>query len=223
VTASAGERLAAFAPKRAGSRSTGDQRRAAGAELRADRRLSQLSLEVQVRPCGPGADRPAPCAGLQVGAHRAVRSSIAATPVARSWPGRLEASFVAAWSNEGFLTREHEEARLSAGRAALARFGPTSLRRAASSPPTSSASSRSVSTVTGSRPLGPRRHRGGGGPGATSDGIAARRRVLLGSVVGRCGRADAAAAPTRTGDDHRLQSSDVRDPAVGARARDRSS
>ncbi|HSS36557.1 MAG TPA: PD-(D/E)XK nuclease family protein, partial [Patescibacteria group bacterium] len=34
----------------------------------------------------------------------------------------LEASFVAAWSNEGFLTREHEEARLSSGRAALARF-----------------------------------------------------------------------------------------------------
>ncbi len=34
----------------------------------------------------------------------------------------LEAAFQAAWSSEGFLTREHEEARLKAGRAALARF-----------------------------------------------------------------------------------------------------
>ena len=34
----------------------------------------------------------------------------------------LVAAFEAAWTNEGFLTREHEEARLAAGRAALARF-----------------------------------------------------------------------------------------------------
>ncbi len=34
----------------------------------------------------------------------------------------LLAAFEAAWSNEGFLTREHEEARLEAGRAALRRF-----------------------------------------------------------------------------------------------------
>jgi DNA helicase II / ATP-dependent DNA helicase PcrA len=34
----------------------------------------------------------------------------------------LEAAFDRAWSNEGFLTREHEEARLAAGRAALRRF-----------------------------------------------------------------------------------------------------
>jgi DNA helicase-2/ATP-dependent DNA helicase PcrA len=34
----------------------------------------------------------------------------------------LLASFDRAWSNEGFLTREHEEARLAAGRAALRRF-----------------------------------------------------------------------------------------------------
>ena len=34
----------------------------------------------------------------------------------------LLAAFDAAWSNEGFLTREHEEARLAAGRAALLRF-----------------------------------------------------------------------------------------------------
>jgi DNA helicase-2/ATP-dependent DNA helicase PcrA len=34
----------------------------------------------------------------------------------------LVATFEAAWRNEGFLTREHEEARLAAGRAALRRF-----------------------------------------------------------------------------------------------------
>jgi len=34
----------------------------------------------------------------------------------------LFAAFGRAWSNEGFLTREHEEARLAAGRAALRRF-----------------------------------------------------------------------------------------------------
>ena len=34
----------------------------------------------------------------------------------------LCASFEAAWSSEGFLNREHEEARLEAGRAALRRF-----------------------------------------------------------------------------------------------------
>jgi DNA helicase-2/ATP-dependent DNA helicase PcrA len=34
----------------------------------------------------------------------------------------LVAAFELAWSNEGFLTREHEEARLAAGRAALLRF-----------------------------------------------------------------------------------------------------
>jgi DNA helicase-2/ATP-dependent DNA helicase PcrA len=34
----------------------------------------------------------------------------------------LLAAFEAAWSNEGFVSREHEEARLGAGRAALRRF-----------------------------------------------------------------------------------------------------
>jgi DNA helicase II / ATP-dependent DNA helicase PcrA len=34
----------------------------------------------------------------------------------------LDAAFDRAWSNEGFLTREHEEARMAAGRAALRRF-----------------------------------------------------------------------------------------------------
>src|SRR5436190_17824109 len=34
----------------------------------------------------------------------------------------LFAAFEAAWTSEGFLTREHEDARLEAGRAALRRF-----------------------------------------------------------------------------------------------------
>jgi ATP-dependent DNA helicase UvrD/PcrA len=40
----------------------------------------------------------------------------------------LIASFEAAWTNEGFLTRQHEEARLDAGRAALRRFRHDQLR-----------------------------------------------------------------------------------------------
>ena len=40
----------------------------------------------------------------------------------------LIAAFDRAWSNEGFLTREHEEARLAAGRAALRRFREEQLR-----------------------------------------------------------------------------------------------
>ncbi len=40
----------------------------------------------------------------------------------------LDAAFERAWSNEGFLTREHEEARLAAGRAALRRFREGQLR-----------------------------------------------------------------------------------------------
>jgi DNA helicase-2/ATP-dependent DNA helicase PcrA len=39
----------------------------------------------------------------------------------------LDAAFDRAWSNEGFLTREHEEARLAAGRAALHRFRESQL------------------------------------------------------------------------------------------------
>jgi ATP-dependent DNA helicase UvrD/PcrA len=34
----------------------------------------------------------------------------------------LDEAFAAAWSNEGFMSRDHEEARLAAGRAALRRF-----------------------------------------------------------------------------------------------------
>ncbi len=40
----------------------------------------------------------------------------------------LEAALVAAWTSEGFLTREHEDARLAAGKAALRRFRADQLR-----------------------------------------------------------------------------------------------
>ncbi len=46
----------------------------------------------------------------------------------------LVASFEAAWTNEGFLSREHEDARLEAGRAALRRFREDQLRPAARIP-----------------------------------------------------------------------------------------
>ncbi|HEY3334429.1 MAG TPA: ATP-dependent DNA helicase [Candidatus Limnocylindrales bacterium] len=41
---------------------------------------------------------------------------------------QLYASFQAAWTNDGFLSREHEEARLEAGRSALVRFREQQLR-----------------------------------------------------------------------------------------------
>jgi DNA helicase II / ATP-dependent DNA helicase PcrA len=46
----------------------------------------------------------------------------------------LDAAFDRAWSNEGFLTREHEEARLAAGRAALHRFRLEAMQPGASMP-----------------------------------------------------------------------------------------
>jgi DNA helicase-2/ATP-dependent DNA helicase PcrA len=46
----------------------------------------------------------------------------------------LYASFVAAWQSEGFLSREHEEARLEAGRASLRRFREEQLAEGAVQP-----------------------------------------------------------------------------------------
>ena len=64
-------------------------------------------------------------------------------------------AFEAAWTNEGFVTREHEEARLEAGRAALRRFRAAQLAPGRGrSRPTSSASSASRSTATGSAAAG---------------------------------------------------------------------
>ena len=59
-------------------------------------------------------------------------------------------AFEAAWKNDGFLSREHEEARLEAGRAALRRFRDDQLQPGARSRPGSSGSSASSSTATGS-------------------------------------------------------------------------
>jgi DNA helicase-2/ATP-dependent DNA helicase PcrA len=46
----------------------------------------------------------------------------------------LDTAFERVWSNEGFLTREHEEARLAAGRAALRRFRGQQLQPGAAVP-----------------------------------------------------------------------------------------
>jgi DNA helicase-2/ATP-dependent DNA helicase PcrA len=43
----------------------------------------------------------------------------------------LDEAFAAAWSNEGFMSRDHEEARLAAGRAALRRFREAQLHEGA--------------------------------------------------------------------------------------------
>ena len=118
----------------------------------------------------------------------------------------LLAVFEAAWSNEGFLSREHETARLEAGRAVAARCSASpSSSPAPSSRHGSSASSRSRSVATGSagastastscrsrrpRTRSPASSRRGSGPVRP-----ARRR----------GRADARAARAGGGDDHRLQ------------------
>ncbi len=47
---------------------------------------------------------------------------------------QLFASFEAAWTNDGFLSREHEEARLAAGREALRRFRAAQLEPGAITP-----------------------------------------------------------------------------------------
>ena len=59
--------------------------------------------------------------GLAV--HNAIRAYY--RQVLNGWPVRVEdvwAAFEASWQSEGFISREHEESRLAAGREALARF-----------------------------------------------------------------------------------------------------
>ena len=74
----------------------------------------------------------------------------------------LAASFEAACTSEGFLTREHEEARLAAGKAALRRFREDQLKPDAVIPVVRRAG---VQLQPGRRPdprsLGPGGHRGG--------------------------------------------------------------
>ena len=59
-------------------------------------------------------------------------------------------AFTAAWRSEGFLSREHEEARLAAGRTPCDGSATSSCVPGPSSPPTSNASSASCSTATAS-------------------------------------------------------------------------
>ena len=131
----------------------------------------------------------------------------------------LDEVFESAWSNEGFVSREHEEARLDGrpgGAAPVPRRRSSSRTR--SSRPTSSASSASRSAATGSA---------AGGTGSTS--CPSRRGAPVAAAAPR--RADAV-APTssrrRSGSSGRervtitdYKSSDVRDPAKARqRARD---
>ena len=122
----------------------------------------------------------------------------------------------AAWTNEGFLTREHEEARL-----APAASAPPVPRGAAQagrgrSRPTSSASSASASTATGSAAAG---------TGSTSSRptTAARRgrRTAPRRAPRRHRRADARPDRPRAGHDHRLQVERRPRPGQGPPARPR--
>ena len=99
----------------------------------------------------------------------------------------LAAAFEAAWRNEGFVSREHEEARLEAGRAALRRFREEQLAPGAVDPGLRGARVR----------LHPRRR-----PGPGPDGSRGRdppRRRARGQGGGRQGRAFARRARPRGG------------------------
>ena len=90
------------------------------------------------------------------------------------------AAFERAWTNEGFLTREHEEARLAAGRAALRRFREEQLRPGSRRPRLRRARVHlHPRRRPDPRPLGPGRHRAGRGDAeaaraARSRAVAAR-------------------------------------------------
>ena len=123
----------------------------------------------------------------------------------------LVASFVAAWRSEGFLSREHEEARLEAGRASLRRFREEQLRPGRSSRPTWSGSSASCSTGTGSA---------AGTTGWTSSRATGRRprcRGRLDEPADDAAAADVVEPTMFTYPEHVVitdyKSSDVRDPA----------
>jgi DNA helicase-2/ATP-dependent DNA helicase PcrA len=122
----------------------------------------------------------------------------------------LIAAFEAAWSGEGFLTREHEEARLEAGRMALRRFRVEQLAPGAVVP--AHVEEDFTFVLDGDRVRG-RWDRvdvePSGGPG---EALGDRARAHGGAVT--------AGAPTVTITDYK--SSDVRDPAR-ARARARAS
>ena len=216
------DRIAA-APSRPHARAptpSGADERAALAELLRDRRLPDLPAEVQVRPRPAGADRAAPRDDLRLGAAQGGPGvPPAPRPGRRHDRGRAVAAFEAAWTNEGFLTREHEEARLEAGRAALRRFrdgaapaggGDPGLRRAGVQ--------LQPRRRPDPRPLGPGRHRARGrtpdrGRSAATSRAAAQSPTRVSPTLGLTGRERVTITD--------YKSSDVRDPAVARqRARD---
>ena len=104
-------------------------RRAAPPELLRRRRLPHVPAQVQVRPRAAGAARPASRADLRLGAPQGGPGVPSAPRQGRRDDrGRVDGRLRAAWTNEGFLTRDHEEARLAAGRDALRRFREQQLR-----------------------------------------------------------------------------------------------
>ena len=77
-------------------------------------------------------------------------------------------AFMAAWRNEGFLSREHEEARLAAGRAALHRFREEQLAPGRRDPGLRGAGVQlHAGRGPGPRPLRPRGHHAPGTAGGT--------------------------------------------------------
>ena len=132
-------------------------------------------------------------------------------------------AFEVAWRNEGFLTREHEEARLEAGRAALRRFRTEQLEPGAVIP--AYVEREFAFSLDGDRIRGrwdrvdiePARASARRPPVATRRRRSRRRqrrRSMAPDVVGR----HAAAAATRAGDDHRLQVERRPRPGPGAPA-----
>ena len=174
-----------------------------------DRRLPDLPAPVQVRAGGAACRRRRTTRwSTAPRSTRPSRSSTAPRRAAgRSTEPELLSVFEAAWSNEGFVSREHETARLEAGRASLRRFREEQLQPGAVVPGVGRARVRvRARRRSGPRPVRPRGHRPG-------------RRAVRRTSPARCWdvadapsrpprgrrRADARAARAGGGDDHRLQ------------------
>ena len=140
-------------------------------------------------------------------------------------------SFEVAWRNEGFLTRQHEEARLEAGRAALRRFRAEQLQPGRRGPGVRRARVLVLAQRRQDpRPLGSGRHRGSGRRHAGASSSSSRQWRSVGSSVAT---GVTAIQPDVVSDTLPLmprervtitdyKSSDVRDPAM-ARQRARES